>query len=107
MRRKKIKRNIKNYKGKLFIISSLLIVFSIIIISNDFGLIQLIDLKKTKHSLQDEIQILSAQQNKLNEDISNIQTNTEYIEKIAREKFMMAKPGEKIFRVIEYKQIDK
>ena len=28
---------------------------------------------------------------------------TDYIEKIARERFMMVKPGEKVFRVIEFK----
>jgi len=31
--------------------------------------------------------------------MKNLKTNIEYIEKIAREKFMMAKPGEKVFKV--------
>ena len=62
---------------------------------------------KIKYDLQHNIYVLTEQQKKLNSDIKEIQTNPEYVEKIAREKFMMAKPGEKIFRVIEYKQLDK
>ena len=82
-------------------------LFIIIITINDFGLIKLIELKKTKYDLQNDIYILSEQQKKLNNDITELQTNTEQIEKIAREKFLMAKPGEKIFRVIQYKKINK
>ena len=76
-----------------------------IIVSNDFGLIKLIKLKQTKYQLQNNIQQLLEQQTKLNTEIVELKTNTHHIEKIAREKFMMAKPGEKIFKVIDYKQI--
>ena len=38
-------------------------------------------------------------------EITKLQTNQAYIEKIAREKFMMAKPGEKIFKVVNYKKV--
>ena len=33
-----------------------------------------------------------------------VQTNNEYIEKIARERFMMVLPGEKVYRVEEIKK---
>ena len=85
----------------------LVFLFLIIITINDFGLIKLVELKKTKYNLQNDIYILTEQQQKLNSDISELQNNPEYLEKIAREKFMMAKPGEKIFRVIQYKNINK
>ena len=106
MRRNK-RKNKKIHKGKIIFLCFMFIIFSIIITINDFGFIKLIRLKKNKYDLQHDIYILTEQQKKINKEINEIQTNPEYVEKIAREKFMMAKPGEKIFRVIEYKQIDK
>ena len=103
MKRKKVKKN----KGQLIFSAVLVLLFATIVTINDFGLIKLIELKKTKYDLQSNIYILSKQQKKLNKDITELQTNSEQIEKIAREKFLMAKPGEKIFRVIQYKKINK
>ena len=102
---RKHKQNKRRLKFQSIIVCSSFIISAIIIITNDFGLIQLIKLKKQKNILQQEIQTLTKQQIKLNQEIVQLNTNTEYLEKLAREKFMMAKPGEKIFRVIEYKQI--
>ena len=106
MKRKRTKKNIKN-KGKVIFSLLLALLFLTAITINDFGLIKLIELKKTKYNLQNDVYILTEQQQKLNRDISELQTNPEHLEKIAREKFMMAKPGEKIFRVIQYKNINK
>ena len=39
-------------------------------------------------------------------EINKLQTDSLYIEKIAREKFMMVRPGEKVFRVRESKTVD-
>ena len=104
---RKKRKNIKQLKTKMILSFFLFIILSVIITINDFGLLKLIQLKKNKYNLQHDIYILTEQQKKLNNDINEIQTNPEFVEKIAREKFMMAKPGEKIFRVIEYKQLDK
>ena len=103
MKRKKRKNN----KGQLIFSAVLVLLFATIITINDFGLIKLIELKKIKYDLQNNIYVLSEQQKKLNNDITELQTNSQHIEKIAREKFLMAKPGEKIFRVIQYKKINK
>ena len=79
---------------------------SFYIITNDFGLVKLVELKREQTKLEREIHQLTKQQINLNNEISDLKTNVEYIEKIAREKFMMAKPGEKVFKVIQYKQIN-
>ena len=103
----KQKKRAKKNKGQVMFSVILVFLFAIIIVVNEFGLIKLIELKKIKHDLQNNIYILSEQQKKLNSDISELQTNPQQIEKIARERFLMAKPGEKIFRVIQYKKINK
>ena len=53
-----------------------------------------------------ELQQLLMQQNNLRSEINKLQTDQNYIEQIAREKFMMVKPGERIYRVNEDKEID-
>lgn len=73
------------------------------LIFNDFGLIRWWQLKNTKEKQHTEIKQLLNQQIKLQNEIIKIESNTEYLEKIAREKFMMVKPGEKVFKVINIK----
>ena len=103
MRKRKKQQLKKQYKIKFYFSAIVLLIGLTIIIWNEFGLLKLIQLKKQKYAQQNEIQLLLNQQIKLNTEISNLTNNIEYIEKIAREKFMMVKPGEKIFRVIESK----
>ncbi len=78
----------------------------IIFIFGDHGLFQLYKLKKERKEVQEHItqlrenrEILVAEKNRLENDL-------EYIEKLAREKYRMAKPGEKVFKVIPKKESD-
>ena len=48
----------------------------------------------------------SFQENKLIDEIKLLETDEEYIEKIAREEFYMAAPGEIIYRVKRDKVLD-
>ena len=106
MIRKRRQKQLKNKnKPKKYFIFLLITICSIIIISNDFGLIKLIKLKQNQYQLQNNIHVFVEQQIKLNSEIAELKTNINYIEQIAREKFMMASPGEKIFKVVDYKQI--
>ena len=95
----------KLFKNKLRAVLCIFLAFSVFIIINDFGLIKLVGLKREQHGIERKIHQLMNQQIKLNNEIDKLKNNSKYIEKIAREKFMMVKPGEKIFRVIEYKEI--
>ena len=99
-----MKKN-KPKKTTFYIFFITLVILSFFIITNDFGLIKLIQLKREKAQLEKELHHLTVQQLNLNKEITKLQTNQAYIEKIAREKFMMAKPGEKIFKVVNYKKI--
>ena len=100
------KRPKQGNKYKLYLLISIFTIVSFYIITNDFGLKRLIELKREQAGLEREIYQLTKQQINLNNDISNLKTNIEYIEQIAREKFMMAKPGEKVFKVVQYKQVN-
>ena len=100
-RKTRLKKHYSKFKilGVLFIIQTLFLIF------NEVGLKKWIELNKTKNHLKSEIQTLLTQQINLKEEIVKLNIDQDYIEKIAREKFMMVKPGEKVFRVIESKQM--
>ena len=72
---------------------------------NDFGLLNLFHLYQKEKKLFSEVNTLMVQQDNLRKEIKKLQTDEEYIQKIAREKFMMVLPGEKVYRVQDEKNI--
>jgi len=102
---KRRKKSLKKHQSKFKILGILFLIQAVFLIFNEFGLKKWIKLNKTKNHLKTEIQTLLKQQINLQEEIVKLNVDQDYIEKIAREKFMMVKPGEKVFRVIESKQM--
>ncbi len=88
----------------------LLLTFLVLIISlflfNDLGLIKLHSLRKERTKIQHQIDDLIIRKAHLDKEIQKIKNNDIYLEKIAREKFQMVKPGEKVFRVIQNRNIN-
>ena len=85
-------------QGIVFLICmSLIIIF----IFGDHGLIKLYKIKNQRKNVQNHITQLRKEREKKKEEKNKIENDVEYIEKIAREKYKMVKPGEKIFKVIE------
>ena len=66
---------------------------------SDRGLINLWLLKKEKLEIQDEINDLRNRIAMLEKEEEKLKFDEKYIEKIAREKFKMVKPGERVFKV--------
>ena len=98
-------KRIKTKKTSNFYIIFIGIIVSLaLLFFNDFGLLQLIKLQRQHQKLDNSLKELLAQQHRLKSEINQLQTNNEYIEKIAREKFMMVLPGEKVYRVKEIKK---
>lgn len=89
-----------------YILTIVLSLFVVVLVFNDFGLITYFKLQNKQNQLDKELQQLLIQQNDLRSEIIKLQTDQNYIEQIAREKFMMVKPGERIYRVNEDKEID-
>jgi len=84
-------------RGILFLIATTLLV---VFVFGDHGLLQLYKLKRERTEIQNHIlklrqnkEVLIAEKNRLENDLG-------YIEKLAREKYRMAKPGEQVFKVI-------
>tara|TARA_B100001093_G_scaffold203971_1_gene196037 strand:- start:21795 stop:22079 length:285 start_codon:yes stop_codon:yes gene_type:complete len=70
-----------------------------LLLFSDRGLINLWSLKKEKLEIQIEINNLRNQIVLLEKEEEKLKFDEKYIEKIAREKFKMVKPGERVFKI--------
>ena len=70
-----------------------------LLLFSDRGLNNLWSLKKEKLEIQNEINDLRNQIAMLEKEEEKLKFDEKYIEKIAREKFKMVKPGERVFKV--------
>ena len=87
----------KFIRGVLLLIAiTLLIVF----VFGDHGLFQLYKLKSERAEIQKHISQLRENRERLISEKNRLENDLEYIEKLAREKYRMAKPGEKVFKVV-------
>ena len=89
-----------------FSLTNLLMVTIIVrcislLLFSDRGLINLWSLKKEKLEIQNEINDLRNQIAMLEKEEEKLKFDEKYIEKIAREKFKMVKPGERVFKVTD------
>ena len=88
----------KFLQGLVFLICfSLFIIF----IFGDHGLLKLYKIKQKRKKIQANITQLRNEKEKATLEKNKIENDLNYIEKIAREKYKMVKPGEKIFKVLE------
>ena len=72
-----------------------------LLLFSDRGLINLWSLKKEKLEIQNEINDLRNQIAMLEKEEEKLKFDEKYIEKIAREKFKMVRPGERVFKVTD------
>ena len=97
----------KQYKPILkYIYSLLLLIVASTLIFNEFGLYKLYVLYSRKIDLDTELASLYAQQEQLREDNLRLEIDLEHVEQIAREKYMMVKDNEKVYRIRYEKNLD-
>ncbi len=82
----------------LFFIAAILIV---IFFFGDHGVYQLYRLRSERKATQLLITELRKNKQVLEAEKTRLKTDLDYLEHLAREKYRMAKPGEKVFKVFE------
>ena len=80
------------------------IVGGLFLVSNDMGIARWYQLHSERNQVKAEIDQLIQEEAELTNELDLLTNDKEYIKKIAREKFHMVKPGEKVFRVIDRKK---
>ena len=76
------------------------IVLLIIFFFGDHGVYQLYRLREEKAEIQQSIVQLREEKIRLESEKTRLETDYKYIEQLARERYRMAKPGEKVFKVV-------
>ena len=85
-------------RGVVLLVSIILVI---IFFFGDHGIYQLIKINSERKRTQDLIAELRLELQNLEIKKQNLKYDDEYFMKLAREKYGMVMPGEKIFRVIE------
>ena len=80
------------------------IIGGLFLVSNDLGIVRWYQLRRERNQIKAEIDQLIQEEAELTNELDRLTNDKEYIKKIAREKFHMVKPGEKVFRVIDRKK---
>jgi len=87
------------YKGLLSACALGLVALAVVAVVGDHGLLHLRRLQAEQHSL-DQTAVQMQQRNQaLGERIQRLQSDERYIERLARERLGLVKPGEIVYRV--------
>ena len=70
------------------------------------GIVKWYQLRKERNRIKAEIDQFIQNEAILTDELDRLKNDEEYIKKIAREKFYMVNPGEKVFRVIDRRKTE-
>lgn len=88
----------RNDKIFLFLFLIIIIVLGYSFFFGDMGYLKYLQLKKNEQKLIKEINEISTENNALKNEIELLKKEPSYLEKYAREKFGLVKPGEMVFQ---------
>ena len=94
------------FQNRIMIFPLILIFGGLFLISNDMGIVKWYQLRKERNRIQAEIDQFIKDEAVLTDELDRLKNDEEYMKKIAREKFHMVKPGEKVFRVIDRRKTE-
>tara|TARA_B100000886_G_scaffold338697_1_gene302159 strand:+ start:3284 stop:3607 length:324 start_codon:yes stop_codon:yes gene_type:complete len=95
---RKLAQTQKNFINGVILL--ICVTFTAIFLFGDHGLLQLYKLKAEKKKIQSNISELRKEREYLISEKNRLENDLKYIEKLAREKYRMAKPGERVYKVI-------
>ena len=75
------------------------ITLLILFIFGDHGLLQLYKLKRDRAKVQAQIAQLRKERERVMVEKNQLENDIQYLEKLARERYRMVKPGEKVYKV--------
>ena len=101
-----MKRKKTIFQNRIMIFPLILVLGGLFLISNDMGIVRWYQLRKERNHIQGEIDQFIKDEAVLTDELDRLKNDEEYMKKIAREKFHMVKPGEKVFRVIDRRKTE-
>jgi cell division protein FtsB len=96
----------KTWRGLTWLVCAILLYAAYSYLGGSSGLIQYVRLLQRRSETEKSIAALQARQDSLHQVIRALKDDTTYIEKVARERYYMGKPGEKIYNVVKQPRTD-
>ena len=95
------------FQNRNMIFPAILVLGVVLLIFNDMGIVTWYQMRQERQHIQAAIDRLILEEKSLTEELNRLNYDDNYIKKIARERFHMVKPGEKVFRVIDRRKVTK
>jgi len=78
-----------------------LLLFFLFIIGGNYGILKIVSLRRERKDLEKRIVALQLERDSLKSDIEKLKFDAREIERVARENYGMARPGEKVLKFVE------
>ena len=95
------------FQNRNMIFPAILVLGVVLLIFNDMGIVTWYHMRQERQHIQAEIDRLILEEKSLTEELNRLNYDDDYVKKIARERFHMVKPGEKVFRVVDRRKVTK
>jgi len=92
-----IARKLRRHKGRVAIVAVATILVGIALFGSR-GFVHRFQLERQKADLEQKIREAEAEQKRLQQESRSLDTNKRTMEKVAREKYDMARPGETVYK---------
>ena len=93
------------FQNRNMIFPAILVLGVVLLIFNDMGIVTWYQMRQERQHIQAEIDRLILEEKSLTEELNRLNYDDDYVKKIARERFHMVKPGEKVFRVLDRRKL--
>ena len=93
------------FQNRNIIFPAILVLGAILLIFNDMGVVTWYHMRQERQYIQSEIDRFILEEKSLTEELNRLKYDDDYLKKIARERFHMVKPGEKVFRVVDRRKV--
>jgi cell division protein FtsB len=93
--------SMKKFPGKIIAAAALIIFLVLIFFTGPRNMYQYFKAQKDKTVLEKEIEQLELKKAELDTELTRLNSDPDYVEKIAREKYNMKKKGEKVYKVLK------
>ena len=102
---KSLKKKRSIFQNRNIIFPIILVFGGMLLLFNDMGIIKWYQLRQERRHIEEEIERLILKEKNLTAELDRLENDDEYIKKIARERFHMVTPGEKVYRVVDKRKV--
>ncbi|MFH0920784.1 MAG: septum formation initiator family protein [Fibrobacterota bacterium] len=85
----------------LLAVAAVVLFLFAFLLGGNYGLLNMVELRKERRGLAQQLRAMQAERDSLQRGLQRLRTDKSEIERIAREKYGMARPGEKVIKFVD------